>query len=108
MVPPNNWSAGGGSAWEWSHARKQFYFHRFSQGQPDLNWRNPAMEEAVLHVYAELARVDCLAGFMRLDLSKGTRDYQYHPDGPTARHASPVRGLGLTKSVSKVYPRDRI
>ena len=63
MAPPNNWSGGGGSAWERSHARKQFYFHRFSKGQPDLNWRNPAMEEAMLHVYAELARVDCLAAF---------------------------------------------
>jgi hypothetical protein len=48
----------------------------------------------------QLARVDCLAGFMRLDLSEGTRDYQYHPDGPTTRQAAPVRGLGLTKSVS--------
>jgi glycosidase len=63
MAPPNNWSGGGGSAWERSHARKQFYFHRFSKGQPDFNWRNPAMEEAMLHVYAELARVDCLAAF---------------------------------------------
>lgn len=48
MVPPNNWtSVFGGSAWEWVPARKQFYYHRFYKQQPDLNWRNPAVEKAM-------------------------------------------------------------
>ena len=48
MVPPNNWTSGfGGSAWEWVPARKQFYYHFFYKQQPDLNWRNPAVEEAM-------------------------------------------------------------
>jgi alpha-glucosidase len=47
-VPPNNWVSGfGGSAWEWVPARKQFYYHRFYKQQPDLNWRNPAVEKAM-------------------------------------------------------------
>ena len=47
-VPPNNWITGfGGSAWEWVPARKQFYYHRFYKQQPDLNWRNPAVEKAM-------------------------------------------------------------
>jgi alpha-glucosidase len=47
-VPPNNWeSVFGGSAWEWVAARKQFYYHRFYKQQPDLNWRNPAVEKAM-------------------------------------------------------------
>ncbi|SEF70750.1 alpha-glucosidase [Bryocella elongata] len=47
MVPPNNWtSLFGGSAWEWVPARKQFYYHKFYKQQPDLNWRNPAVEKA--------------------------------------------------------------
>jgi alpha-glucosidase len=47
-VPPNNWeSLFGGSAWEWVPARKQFYYHRFYKQQPDLNWRNPAVEKAM-------------------------------------------------------------
>lgn len=47
-VPPNNWeSVFGGSAWEWVPARRQFYYHRFYRQQPDLNWRNPAVEKAM-------------------------------------------------------------
>ena len=47
-VPPNNWiSLFGGSAWEWSPARHQFYYHKFYRQQPDLNWRNPAVEKAI-------------------------------------------------------------
>jgi alpha-glucosidase len=47
-VPPNNWiSTFGGSAWEWVPARKQFYYHKFYIQQPDLNWTNPAVENAM-------------------------------------------------------------
>jgi alpha-glucosidase len=47
-VPPNNWVSGfGGSAWEWVPAVHQFYYHEFYKAQPDLNWRNPAVEKAM-------------------------------------------------------------
>ena len=47
-VPPNNWvSLFGGSAWEYVPAVQQFYYHRFYRQQPDLNWRNPALERAM-------------------------------------------------------------
>ncbi len=47
-IPPNNWiSVFGHSAWEWVPARKQFYYHEFYKQQPDLNWRNPAVETAM-------------------------------------------------------------
>jgi alpha-glucosidase len=48
VVPPNNWSSlFQGSAWEWVPGRGQFYYHFFYQQQPDLNWRNPAVEKAM-------------------------------------------------------------
>ena len=50
-MPPNNWTSDfGGSAWEWVPARRQFYYHRFYRAQPDLNWRNPAVERAMADV----------------------------------------------------------
>jgi alpha-glucosidase len=50
-IPPNNWQSGfGHSAWEWSPQTKQFYYHRFYVQQPDLNWRNPAVEKAMFDV----------------------------------------------------------
>jgi len=49
--PPNNWiSDFGGSAWEWDEATGQFYYHAFLKEQPDLNWRNPEVVEAMLGV----------------------------------------------------------
>ncbi|MGE5551007.1 MAG: alpha-amylase family glycosyl hydrolase [Bacteroidota bacterium] len=45
---PNNWQASfGGRAWEYDAATGQFYLHSFLPQQPDLNWRNPAVREAV-------------------------------------------------------------
>lgn len=46
--PPNDLeSAFGGSAWEWVSEVEQFYFHRFSKKQPDLNWENPKMRQSL-------------------------------------------------------------
>jgi alpha-glucosidase len=46
--PPNNWTSQfGGSAWQWDSKTKQYYYHYFYAQQPDLNWRNPAVVEAM-------------------------------------------------------------
>lgn len=48
---PNNWlSVFGGSAWEWDSRTRQYYYHAFSKKQPDLNWRNPEVQEAMFDV----------------------------------------------------------
>jgi len=47
-TPPNNWvSLFGGSAWQFVPVVGQFYYHRFYRQQPDLNWRNPAVEQTM-------------------------------------------------------------
>ncbi len=49
--PPNNWtSIFGGSAWKLDPATSQYYYHMFYAGQPDLNWRNPAVQDAMFDV----------------------------------------------------------
>ncbi|MGA8938745.1 MAG: alpha-amylase family glycosyl hydrolase [Acidobacteriaceae bacterium] len=51
VVPPNNWQSWfGGSAWQWDSGTKQFYYHYFYVQQPDLNWRNPEVQKAMLNV----------------------------------------------------------
>ncbi|GAC1355249.1 MAG: alpha-amylase family glycosyl hydrolase [Acidobacteriaceae bacterium] len=46
--PPNNWlSHFGGAAWTLDPHTGQFYLHSFLSSQPDLNWRNPAVREAI-------------------------------------------------------------
>jgi alpha-glucosidase len=49
--PPNNWlSVFGGPAWEWDQATGQYYLHSFLKEQPDLNWRNPEVKQAMFDV----------------------------------------------------------
>ncbi len=46
--PPNNWlSTFGLSAWKLDSVTNQYYYHYFYPEQPDLNWRNPAVERAM-------------------------------------------------------------
>jgi alpha-glucosidase len=45
---PNNWlSEFGGSAWEYDRKTEQYFYHTFLAAQPDLNWRNPAVCNAM-------------------------------------------------------------
>ncbi len=47
--PPNNWiSIFGGPAWTLDSTTDQYYYHFFYAQQPDLNWRNPAVEKVML------------------------------------------------------------
>lgn len=61
---PNNWmSHFGGPAWEWDEKTEQFYLHSFLKEQPDLNWRNPKVREAMY-------------GAMRFWLEKGVDGFR--------------------------------
>ncbi len=49
--PPNNWlSVFGGSGWEYDEETEQYYYHAFLKEQPDLNWRNPDLQQAMLAI----------------------------------------------------------
>jgi alpha-glucosidase len=83
--PPNNWlSAFGGSAWEWDAPTGQYYLHTFLREQPDLNWRNPAVELEMMDVLrfwlgrgADGVRVDAVQVVVKDD---GFRDNPPNPD----------------------------
>src|SRR5205807_2597204 len=48
--PPNNWKAAFSAtepAWTWDERTGQWYLHLFLAEQPDLNWRNPEVVEAM-------------------------------------------------------------
>jgi alpha-glucosidase len=48
---PTNWlSEFGGPAWEWDEATGQYYYHAYLKQQPDLNYRNPLVEQALADV----------------------------------------------------------
>jgi alpha-glucosidase len=82
--PPNNWlSVFGGSAWEWSSHRRQYYLHNFLATQPDLNFHNPAVQDWALSVLRFW--LDRGVDGFRLD----TVNYYFHdaalrPNGPLA------------------------
>ncbi|MEA5079092.1 MAG: alpha-glucosidase [Anaerolineaceae bacterium] len=48
--PPTNWySTFGGSAWEYDPTTDEYYYHFFFKEQPDLNWNNPHVKEAMFN-----------------------------------------------------------
>ena len=49
--PPNNWlSVFGGSAWQWHARRRQYYLHNFLPSQPDFNFHNSEVQDALLDI----------------------------------------------------------
>ncbi|WP_312686872.1 alpha-amylase family glycosyl hydrolase, partial [Brevundimonas nasdae] len=47
--PPSNWqSVFGGPAWTWDARRGQYYMHNFLSSQPQLNVRNPEVQDALI------------------------------------------------------------
>ncbi|XP_076809750.1 amino acid transporter heavy chain SLC3A1-like [Clavelina lepadiformis] len=53
---PNNWQSVFSdvetSAWEWNENRQQFYYHAFYKEQPDLNLRNPAVQQELKDIFS--------------------------------------------------------
>lgn len=102
----------GGPAWTFNPATNDYYFHQFSTKQPDLNWDNPAVPDAV---YAMMNRwLDRgIAGFRMdvIDLIGKDVDNKVLANGPTlhrhlqAMHQATLKGrdaltVGETWSVT--------
>jgi alpha-glucosidase len=89
--PPNNWLSNfGGSAWERDERTGQYYYHAFLREQPDLNWRHPAVQDAMLDVlrfWLDLGvdgfRVDVIWGLVKDEhLRDNPENPDYHPSLP--------------------------
>ena len=125
--PPNNWQSNfGGRAWQYDRATAAWYLHMFLEQQPDLNFRNAEVGEAMHDVIrfwlergADGFRVDVIAGLIKdaefrdnpvrtasdPDIpwyAKGTQDPLYSHDRPEVHDI--IRGF---RRVSDSY-RDRI
>jgi alpha-glucosidase len=101
---PNNWLSNfGGSAWELDETTGQYYYHSFLKQQPDLNWRNPAVQAAMFDVLrfwlrrgVDGFRVDVMWMMMKDD------QYLDNPPNPGYRPGQPSYGRLLP-----VYNTDR-
>ncbi len=89
--PPNNWISNfGGSAWEFDPETGQYYYHAFLKEQPDLNWRNPAVREAMHDVLRFWMRrgVDGFRVDVLWHLMKDER-FRDNPPNPAYREGQP-------------------
>ncbi|MDD6616584.1 MAG: alpha-glucosidase [Lachnospiraceae bacterium] len=78
---PNNWGACfGGSAWEYDNATDMYYLHLFSKKQPDLNWDNEKVRNAVF----DMMNWWCQKGIdgFRMDVISMISKVPGLPDGP--------------------------
>ncbi|XP_014210272.1 maltase A3-like [Copidosoma floridanum] len=55
LVPPNNWKSAysdkEGSAWSWNKQRRQWFYHKFHESEPDLNLRNEDVIKEILDTF---------------------------------------------------------
>ena len=94
--PPNNWlSIFGGPAWQWDTRRHQYYFHNFLTAQPDLNFHNGAVQDALLDT-VEFWLKRGVDGF-RLD----TANFYFHSRTLTS---NPPAAPGSNEDVSDINP----
>jgi glycosidase len=88
---PNNWGAiFGGSCWEWDEPSQEYYLHVFDKKQPDLNWDNPKVREAVWDIMKfwlnkgcdgfRMDVINCISkepGFPDVPITDDSQEYQY-------------------------------
>jgi len=104
--PPTNWkSTFGGSAWEFDAATGEYYLHSFLREQPDLNFRNPAVVEAMHDVIrfwlergADGFRVDVIAQMIK------DAEFRDNPEVPAGQQLSQLERLAYEQRWSSDQP----
>ncbi|MBV9253675.1 MAG: maltose alpha-D-glucosyltransferase, partial [Actinobacteria bacterium] len=88
------------SNWTWDATRKQYFWHRFFSHQPDLNFDNPEVQEAMLEVMRFWLDIG-LDGF-RLDAVP----YLYERDGTNGENLPETHQYlqRVRKEVDALYP----
>ena len=89
----------GGPAWTLDQERGQFYYHAYLREQPDLNWRNPELREAMLGVLrfwldrgVDGFRVDALRQVLKdPELRDNPPNPDYRPGQPEYDSLLPIR-----------------
>lgn len=90
---PNNWgSSFSGSAWEYDDTTGMYYLHCFSKKQPDLNWDNPQVRQAVYDMMTWWCEKG-IDGF-RMDVISMISKKEGLPDVPTDGGPYGPCGLG--------------
>jgi len=96
--PPNNWLSNfGGSAWQFDEQTGQYYLHIFDVKQPDLNWRNPSVRQAMYDVLRFW--LDRGVDGFRIDvLSRLLKDEQFrdNPMNPSWKPGDPLKSRQLS------------
>ena len=101
---PNNWlSYFGGGAWTLDPTTGQCYYHAYLPEQPDLNWRNPEVQAAMLNVLRFW--LDRGVDGFRIDaLRRIIKDDQWRDNPPNLEWCA---GQGPYKSLLPIYTADR-
>jgi alpha-glucosidase len=116
-VVPNNWlSEFGGSAWEFDELTGQYYYHAFLASQPDLNWRNPAVQSAMHEVMRfwlrkgiDGFRVDVIWHLVKDDQYRNNPiNPQFRPGDPPNRKLLPIYTVDLPEVHSVVGAMRRV
>ena len=109
-TPPNNWlSIFGGSAWSWDARRCQYYLHNFLVSQPDLNFHEPKVQDALLDV-ARFWLERGVDGFRLDTINFYTHDAQLRDNPPLpveARNASIAPAVNPYNHQEHLYDKNR-
>jgi alpha-glucosidase len=92
-TPPNNWlSIFGGSAWQWDARRRQYYLHHYLRAQPNLNWHN---QEVVDAMFGEVRFwLDAGVDGLRLDaITTLTHDPELRNNPPLNANSNETKAL---------------